>query len=59
MSSSARPSKIYPNWNFWFENLATLFFAPDVSTKIEPNFINKRLSGNFSAEMEIRKMGTW
>jgi hypothetical protein len=21
--SIARPSKIYPNWDFWFENLAT------------------------------------
>jgi hypothetical protein len=20
-SSIARPSKIYPNWNFWFENM--------------------------------------
>jgi hypothetical protein len=25
--SIARPSKIYPNWIFWFENLATLMLA--------------------------------
>jgi hypothetical protein len=26
-SSIARPSKIYQNWIFWFENLATLVLA--------------------------------
>jgi hypothetical protein len=32
-SSSARPSKIFPNWDFWFENMPS--GNPDFSTQEE------------------------
>jgi hypothetical protein len=28
----ARPSKIYPNWDFWFENIPSGNPAPDMGT---------------------------
>jgi hypothetical protein len=30
-SSVARPSKIYPNWDFWFENIPS--GNPDIEPK--------------------------